>query len=170
MGDVYSCRLFPSGMVVLSGGADRQLKIWSILDGSCPRTLVGHSRGTGHTYFTTTINYFEKRRFSHFFPAGITDTVIIDRGRNIICESTLIIIVCVHCANYMQLCLVTALLDSGTVAVVPTWLPLAPHRVPSILVLWTRVGHSQRRAWLHPPVSCILSSTMNTMVGLKLRA
>ena len=69
MGDVYSCRLFPSGMVVLSGGADRQLKIWSVLDGSCPRTLVGHSRGTGHTYFTTTTNYFEKRRFSklHIF-------------------------------------------------------------------------------------------------------
>lgn len=45
MGDVYMCRFFPSGIVVLSGGADLRLKIWSVEDGSCPRTLTGHTRG-----------------------------------------------------------------------------------------------------------------------------
>ena len=45
VGDVYTCRFFPSGIVILSGGADLQLKIWSALDGSCPRTLIGHTRG-----------------------------------------------------------------------------------------------------------------------------
>lgn len=45
VGDVYTCRFFPSGIVILSGGADLQLKIWSALDGSCPRTLTGHTRG-----------------------------------------------------------------------------------------------------------------------------
>ena len=45
VGDVYTCRFFPSGVVVLSGGADCSLKIWSAQDGSCPRTFIGHSRG-----------------------------------------------------------------------------------------------------------------------------
>ena len=45
VGDVYTCRFFPSGIVVLSGGADMRLKIWSAEDGSCPRTLIGHTRG-----------------------------------------------------------------------------------------------------------------------------
>lgn len=61
-GDVYTCRFFPSGVVVLSGGADCRLKIWSAQDGTCPRTFTGHSR-------------------------GITDTAIIDHGRNIISVS-----------------------------------------------------------------------------------
>ena len=30
---------------MLSGGADLKLKIWSIQDGSCARTLTGHKRG-----------------------------------------------------------------------------------------------------------------------------
>ena len=44
-GDVYTCRFFPSGVVILSGGADTQLKIWSAETGQCAATLVGHSAG-----------------------------------------------------------------------------------------------------------------------------
>ena len=43
--DVNTCRFFPSGKVVLSGGADLRLKIWSAEDGSCPVTLKGHTGG-----------------------------------------------------------------------------------------------------------------------------
>jgi len=41
------CRFFPSGVVVLSGGADTQLKIWSAETGQCVATLTGHSAGIG---------------------------------------------------------------------------------------------------------------------------
>lgn len=58
-GDVYTCRFFPSGVVVLSGGVDMQLKIWSAETGHCAATLKGHI-------------------------AGILDTSIVDRGRNIV--------------------------------------------------------------------------------------
>ncbi|XP_060606788.1 proteasomal ATPase-associated factor 1-like [Ruditapes philippinarum] len=58
-GDVYTCRFFPSGVVILTGGADMQLKIWSAETGKCAATLKGHL-------------------------AGILDTAIIDRGRNIL--------------------------------------------------------------------------------------
>jgi len=44
-GDVYTCRFFPSGVVVLSGGADTQLKIWSAETGQCAATLIGHTAG-----------------------------------------------------------------------------------------------------------------------------
>jgi len=44
-GDVYTCRFFPSGVVILSGGADTQLKIWSAETGQCAATLIGHSAG-----------------------------------------------------------------------------------------------------------------------------
>jgi len=40
---VYTCRLFPSGLVVLSGGADMRLRVTSVQDGRCPVTLVGHT-------------------------------------------------------------------------------------------------------------------------------
>ena len=43
--DVNTCKFFPSGKVVLSGGADLRLKIWSAEDGSCPVTLKGHTAG-----------------------------------------------------------------------------------------------------------------------------
>ncbi len=62
VGDVYKCRFFPSGIVVLSGGADMQLKIWSAETGQCPVTLRGHT-------------------------AAVTDMCIIDKGRNIISVS-----------------------------------------------------------------------------------
>lgn len=45
VGDVHFCKFFPSGLVVLSGGADIRLKIWSAEDGSSPVTLIGHTRG-----------------------------------------------------------------------------------------------------------------------------
>jgi len=44
-GDVYTCRFFPSGVVILSGGADTQLKIWSAETGQCAATLIGHTAG-----------------------------------------------------------------------------------------------------------------------------
>ena len=44
-GDVYTCRFFPSGIVILSGGADTQLKIWSAETGKCAATLTGHTAG-----------------------------------------------------------------------------------------------------------------------------
>ena len=44
-GDVYTCRFFPSGIVVLSGGSDMQLKIWSAETGQCATTLLGHTAG-----------------------------------------------------------------------------------------------------------------------------
>jgi len=62
VGDVYSVRLFPSGIVVLSSGADMRTKIWSAEDGSCPVTLTGHT-------------------------AAVTQTAIIERGRNIVTVS-----------------------------------------------------------------------------------
>uniref|UniRef100_A0A914V8R6 Proteasomal ATPase-associated factor 1 n=1 Tax=Plectus sambesii TaxID=2011161 RepID=A0A914V8R6_9BILA len=42
--DVYKCRFFPSGLVVLSGGCDMQLKIWSVETGECARSLTGHTQ------------------------------------------------------------------------------------------------------------------------------
>lgn len=62
VGDVYKCRFFPSGVVVLSGGADMQLKIWCAETGKCPATLTGHTM-------------------------AITDVAIVERGRNIISVS-----------------------------------------------------------------------------------
>lgn len=44
--DVNCCRFFPSGLVVLSGGMDAQLKIWSAEDASCAVTFKGHKAGT----------------------------------------------------------------------------------------------------------------------------
>ncbi len=61
-GDIYRVRLFPSGVVVLSSGADMQVKIWSAEDGSCPVTLIGHT-------------------------AAVTDTAIVERGKNIVTVS-----------------------------------------------------------------------------------
>ncbi|KAL4696620.1 hypothetical protein H8959_002318, partial [Pygathrix nigripes] len=60
--DVNCCRFFPSGLVVLSGGMDAQLKIWSAEDASCVVTFKGHK-------------------------GGILDTAIVDRGRNVVSGS-----------------------------------------------------------------------------------
>ncbi|KAI7885200.1 WD40 repeat-like protein [Lichtheimia hyalospora FSU 10163] len=60
--DVTTVEFFPSNQVILSGGADFQVKIWSAIDGSNPVTLVGHT-------------------------SAITDTAIIGRGRNVLSSS-----------------------------------------------------------------------------------
>ncbi|KAK7071714.1 Proteasomal ATPase-associated factor 1 [Halocaridina rubra] len=60
--DVYTCRLFPSGIVVLSGGGDMQLRIWDAATGACPVVLKGHT-------------------------AAVLDTAIVDRGKNIVSVS-----------------------------------------------------------------------------------
>lgn len=61
-GDVYQCRFFPSGIVILSGGADMQLKIWCAKKGECPVSLRGHT-------------------------GPIMDVAIVDRGRNVVSVS-----------------------------------------------------------------------------------
>lgn len=42
--DVYKCRFFPSGLVVLSAGMDMSVRVWSVETGSCPRTFRGHTK------------------------------------------------------------------------------------------------------------------------------
>ena len=42
LGEVYSARLFPSGVVVLSTGADMTIQIWNAGTGTCPVSLTGH--------------------------------------------------------------------------------------------------------------------------------
>lgn len=49
--DVNCCRFFPSGLVVLSGGMDAQLKVWSAEDASCVVTFKGHKGGTEYLAF-----------------------------------------------------------------------------------------------------------------------
>ena len=62
LGEVYSARLFPSGVVVLSNGADMTIRIWNAGTGSCPVSLTGHT-------------------------APVTDTAIVSKGRNIVSVS-----------------------------------------------------------------------------------
>ncbi|NXM55024.1 PAAF1 factor, partial [Illadopsis cleaveri] len=61
--DVLCCLFFPSGLVVLSGGMDAQLKICSAWEIRCFLCLYEHSV---------------------WFHAGILDTAIVDRGRNVV--------------------------------------------------------------------------------------
>ena len=42
---MYSCKFFPSGIVVLSAGADTQVKIWSAETGKEAATITGHRAG-----------------------------------------------------------------------------------------------------------------------------
>lgn len=46
LSDVTTVQFFPSNLVVLTGGSDFLLKIWSVLNGSNPVTLQGHTSGT----------------------------------------------------------------------------------------------------------------------------
>lgn len=43
--DVYTAKFFPSGVVILSGGADTQIKVWSAQTGECAATMTGHQAG-----------------------------------------------------------------------------------------------------------------------------
>ncbi|KAJ0182378.1 hypothetical protein K1T71_001747 [Dendrolimus kikuchii] len=61
-GPVYKCRFFPSGIVVLSAGADGSCRIWSAESGINPVTLKGHTM-------------------------AITDICIIEKGRNVLSVS-----------------------------------------------------------------------------------
>lgn len=61
-GDINDCKFFPSGIVLLTAGSDTQLKIWSVGDGRCGATLIGHR-------------------------AGVLDTAIVERGKNIVSSS-----------------------------------------------------------------------------------
>lgn len=61
-GPVYKCRFFPSGIVVLSAGADGSCRIWSAETGINPVLLKGHTM-------------------------SISDISIIDRGNNIVSVS-----------------------------------------------------------------------------------
>ncbi|SCW01002.1 LAFE_0D02916g1_1 [Lachancea fermentati] len=60
--DITSVKFFPSQKVLLSSSSDMQVKIWSLDDGSNPRTLAEHR-------------------------AAVTCTGIVDRGRNILTGS-----------------------------------------------------------------------------------
>lgn len=42
--DITSVRFFPSGQVILSTSLDMRARVFSALDGSCPRVLEGHTR------------------------------------------------------------------------------------------------------------------------------
>jgi len=63
IGDVNCCKFYPSGLVVLSGGSDTQLKIWSVEDGSCARTLKGVHK------------------------SGILSIDMVERGKNVVSSS-----------------------------------------------------------------------------------
>uniref|UniRef100_A0A0V0JAY7 Proteasomal ATPase-associated factor 1 n=2 Tax=Schistocephalus solidus TaxID=70667 RepID=A0A0V0JAY7_SCHSO len=72
--EVYCCRFFPSGLVVVTGGADMQLKIWSALTGECAATLrpgSGGADGTG-----------PREPGGH--RSSVVDIDFIERGRNIV--------------------------------------------------------------------------------------
>ena len=95
---MYSCRFFPSGVVVLSAGADMQLKIWSAETGKCAANLVGHRAGnklkcqiTSYCHMTNIIwdkCWIYLSSVSNIFSLiGVTDTSIIERGRNIVSVS-----------------------------------------------------------------------------------
>ena len=62
LAEVYTARLFPSGLVALTAGADMSLKIWSVETGDCPVTLSGHT-------------------------GPVTATQIVGRGKNIVSVS-----------------------------------------------------------------------------------
>ncbi|XP_023949145.1 proteasomal ATPase-associated factor 1 [Bicyclus anynana] len=61
-GPIYKCRFFPSGIVVISAGADGSCRIWSAESGINPVTLQGHTM-------------------------AVPDVCIVDKGRNVISVS-----------------------------------------------------------------------------------
>ncbi|CAH8596908.1 unnamed protein product [Schistosoma guineensis] len=71
VGDVYTCKFFPSGLVALTAGSDMQLKIWCLITGRCAATLGLNCTNSNN----------KNEPGGH--RTGILDTAIIDRGRNI---------------------------------------------------------------------------------------
>nr|CDS25921.1 proteasomal ATPase associated factor 1 [Hymenolepis microstoma] len=74
--EVYVSRFFPSGLVVLTGGADMQLRIWCAVTGSCGAVLRAGLGGTDQSISG------DKEPGGH--RSGVLDVDFIDRGRNII--------------------------------------------------------------------------------------
>ena len=77
-----TCCFFPSGKVVLSGGADLRLKIWSTEDGSCPVTLKGHTGGLDRTLIivvylviSVPVNFFWQGVMQFF--RGVAQSIIL---------------------------------------------------------------------------------------------
>ncbi|CAH8626812.1 unnamed protein product [Schistosoma rodhaini] len=71
VGDVYTCKFFPSGLVALTAGSDMQLKIWCLITGRCAATLGLNGTDSNN----------KNEPGGH--RTGILDTAIIDRGRNV---------------------------------------------------------------------------------------
>ncbi|CAH8568572.1 unnamed protein product, partial [Heterobilharzia americana] len=77
VGDICTSKFFPSGLVALTAGSDMQLKIWCLVTGQCAATLAPRYAGA-----VTGVDYGGKNEPGGH-RAGILDTAIIDRGRNI---------------------------------------------------------------------------------------
>ena len=60
-----------------------RLKIWSVEDGSCPVTLVGHKSSMTAMHLLYYLLNYEQWNFV----LGVTQTAIVDRGRNVVCKS-----------------------------------------------------------------------------------
>lgn len=83
LSDVTTVQFFPSNLVVLTGGADFQIKIWSILDGSNPVTLQGHTSGKEKEC----VQFMRLAGLSYISSCiAITSTAIISQGRNVLCK------------------------------------------------------------------------------------
>lgn len=76
--EVYRCRFFPSGLAALTAGADMQLKIWCLITGRCAATLAPGCAGG------VACPTLGKKSEPGGHRAGIMDTGIIHRGRNIV--------------------------------------------------------------------------------------
>ncbi|VDO05036.1 unnamed protein product [Rodentolepis nana] len=74
--EVYVSRFFPSGLVVLTGGADMQLRIWCAVTGNCGAVLRAGLGGTDQSIRG------DKEPGGH--RSGVLDVDFIDRGRNVI--------------------------------------------------------------------------------------
>ncbi|VDL72948.1 unnamed protein product [Nippostrongylus brasiliensis] len=75
--DVYKCRFFPSGLVILSGGIDMSVRVWSVETGTCPRTFKGHTSG-----WYLGEKSFDNSREACF--AAVSDLAIIGVGREVL--------------------------------------------------------------------------------------
>ncbi|VDM33328.1 unnamed protein product [Hydatigera taeniaeformis] len=83
--EVYCCRFFPSGLVVLTAGGDMQLRVWCALTGACAATLRAGLGGVDTTSVSSLTNLSDSpvsEPGGH--RAGVVDVGFIDRGRNIV--------------------------------------------------------------------------------------
>ncbi|CDS43381.1 proteasomal ATPase associated factor 1 [Echinococcus multilocularis] len=83
--EVYCCRFFPSGLVVVTAGGDMQLRVWCALTGACPAILRAGSGGVDVTSANPPTNSSTAtvcEPGGH--RAGVIDVDFVDRGRNIV--------------------------------------------------------------------------------------